>query len=92
MTRSLWAVITCAEGAESKERSVMKVQQLRKIKKNSLKCLLCGDIITSKHVHDFVRCSCKNVFTDGGNEYLRRGITELLPNGDEPFVDLSEFE
>lgn len=38
-----------------------------------IKCLHCGDIIESQHVHDFRTCKCKKVFIDGGNHYLRTG-------------------
>jgi hypothetical protein len=41
------------------------------------KCLKCNDIIESKHRHDFVRCSCKEIFLDGGDEYLRAGANDL---------------
>lgn len=44
-----------------------------KIKRNAAKCRKCGDIIQSKHRHDFVACRCKAIFVDGGLEYLRRG-------------------
>lgn len=44
-----------------------------KITLNRCKCLKCNDIITSRHVHDFVMCKCGACFTDGGNEYCRRG-------------------
>jgi hypothetical protein len=40
--------------------------------RNAVKCLLCGDVIESKHCHDFVRCTCDNVAVDGGKDYLRR--------------------
>lgn len=46
----------------------------KKIIVNAAKCKVCGDLITSKHVHDFNSCSCGNVCVDGGNEYLRRLI------------------
>lgn len=42
-------------------------------KKTKIKCLKCGDIIESKFRHDFRWCSCKNIFIDGGNDYLRYG-------------------
>lgn len=45
--------------------------------RNSLKCLLCNDIIESKHRHDFVSCSCGNVFVDGGKDYFRRGYKDF---------------
>jgi len=52
----------------------------RKQQKNKAKCKNCGDIIESKHRHDFVACSCfeneegnKGIFVDGGNDYWRYG-------------------
>lgn len=39
---------------------------------NKAKCLLCGDIIISKHSRDYVTCKCGNLSLDGGNEYARR--------------------
>ena len=39
---------------------------------NRCKCAKCGDIIESKHVHDFVTCSCGAISVDGGHDYLRR--------------------
>ena len=41
--------------------------------KNKCKCKKCGDIIESRHRHDFVRCSCGSIFTEGGLDYIRRG-------------------
>lgn len=38
-----------------------------------IKCLICGDVIESKSIHEFVECSCENIFIDGGNEYTRFG-------------------
>lgn len=31
----------------------------------------CGDVIQSKHVHDFVWCRCGQLAVDGGGEYLK---------------------
>lgn len=42
-----------------------------KIKKNSIKCLLCNEIIESKETHDLVWCKCKSVAIDGGKDYQR---------------------
>lgn len=43
-------------------------------------CLDCGETLQSKHVHDWVCCSCfgdekkpGGIFVDGGGEYLRMG-------------------
>lgn len=57
-----------------------------KIKVNKAKCLKCGDIIESKHRHDFVFCKCESVAVDGGKDYLRR-LGNL-----EDMEDMSEFE
>ena len=58
-----------------------------KVKVNKAQCKLCGDIIESKHTHDFVRCSCGEIFVDGGKEYLRRGAKDL-----GNIIELSEYE
>lgn len=42
------------------------------IRLNSVKCNKCGDVIVSKHRHDFVWCSCGAVAVDGGDGYLKR--------------------
>lgn len=42
------------------------------IKINKIQCKKCGDIIESKHRHDFVTCKCGAIFTDGGLEYFHR--------------------
>ena len=57
-----------------------------KIKVNRIKCLKCGDIITSESVHDFKFCKCGSCAVDGGPDYLRR-CGEL-----EDWEDLSEVE
>jgi len=52
---------------------------------NKIQCRLCEDIIESKHRHDFVRCKCGAVFTDGGKDYFKRG-------GDmKNMIDLSTY-
>jgi hypothetical protein len=43
---------------------------------NSAKCLKCGDDIYSASRHNFVQCSCGNVFVDGGMSYLRHGFED----------------
>lgn len=51
---------------------------------NKIQCKVCGDIIESKHVHDYVTCSCGSVSADGGKDYLKRtGFSE-------DYLDLSE--
>ena len=63
---------------------------MKTIKRNALKCLKCGDIIESKHRHDFVECSCGSIFVDGGREYLRRGFAQGISSDD--YIDLTEYE
>lgn len=40
---------------------------------NKAMCALCGDVIESKHRHDFQKCECGESFIDGGDEYQRGG-------------------
>ena len=47
------------------------------ITRNVAKCGKCGDIIESRHRHDFVRCGCDAIFLDGGTEYIRYGGDSL---------------
>lgn len=58
-----------------------------KLIRNRAKCLLCNDIIESKHRHDFVSCSCGNIFIDGGLEYSRGGAKDM-----KSFQGLCEYE
>jgi hypothetical protein len=36
-------------------------------------CIMCDDVIESKHRHDFVKCKCGLSFLDGGDDYIRAG-------------------
>ena len=56
----------------------------KKIISNKVKCINCGDILESKTVNDFKRCSCGKVAIDGGNDYLKRIGKE------EDYIELSE--
>ena len=38
-----------------------------------IKCLICNDIIESKHRHNLVNCKCENCYIDGGQDYLHFG-------------------
>ena len=44
---------------------------MKKILKNKIKCLRCGEIIESKETNDFVECSCGSVAVDGGKDYQK---------------------
>ncbi len=54
-----------------------------------IKCLICGDIIESKSVHDLVSCKCESCYIDGGNYYAHIGakdfskIVKILDDGTE---------
>ena len=42
-----------------------------------IKCLICGDIIESKSVHDLVTCKCESCYIDGGNYYSHIGTKDF---------------
>lgn len=60
---------------------------LYRVIRNRCQCRQCEDIIESTHRHDFVRCRCGAIFTDGGTAYIRRGFTTR-----DDIIDLSEYE
>lgn len=62
---------------------------MRKIKINKAKCLSCGDIVESKHVHDYQTCKCGKIAVDGGLEYLRRAFPKLPM--EDWMEDMSEY-
>lgn len=59
----------------------------RKIIKNVIRCVHCGEIIESTSVHDFKFCSCESVAIDGGHDYLRR----CFKTSQDDFEELSEY-
>jgi hypothetical protein len=51
---------------------------MTKRKMSKVQCLGCGEVLQSKHVHDFQHCSCPNyTFVDGGFEYYRYGGMDM---------------
>jgi len=57
---------------------------------NRVKCLECGEILTSYSRHDYKTCSCTNVtMIDGGLEYQRFGGMDMLKVDRSPTVYLS---
>ena len=62
-----------------------------KIKRNRIRCKRCGDIIESKHTHDFVWCSCGSCAVDGGTSYLKRAWDGKVNNPDEVWEEMSEY-
>ena len=58
---------------ELKEKGLVKV-----LTHNSVRCLVCNEVLVSKSQHHFVSCRCKNqCFTDGGLIYNRVGAVDL---------------
>ena len=58
---------------ELKEKGLVKVLTL-----NSVRCLVCNEVLVSESQHHFVSCRCKNqCFTDGGLIYNRVGAVDL---------------
>ena len=62
---------------------------MKKIKVNKAKCLSCGDIIESKHVHDYKTCKCGKISVDGGLEYLKRSVPKFPI--EDWMQDMSEY-
>ncbi len=65
---------------------------MTKIKRNMIRCKRCGDIIESKHVHDFKQCLCGACFTDGGHDYLRRGWDPKYGQPEDVFEELDLYD
>lgn len=64
------------------------MENIRVLKVNSVKCLMCNTVLVSKYRHDYVSCNCDNgTFVDGGNSYVRLGGMDL-----DLIEDLSEYE
>ena len=66
-----------------------------KVITNKIKCKKCGDIVESKHCHDFRMCKCESVGVDGGHDYLRstgnREDYEELSVTEEVEIDCSSI-
>jgi hypothetical protein len=48
-----------------------------RIIRSRARCLDCGDVVESRHRHDFVGCSCGAMFLDGGLDYVRYGCKDF---------------
>lgn len=58
----------------------------KKIIINKAQCKKCKDIIESKNINNFKKCSCGSIAVDGGLEYIKR-----IDNLDD-VIELSEFD
>jgi predicted RNA-binding Zn-ribbon protein involved in translation (DUF1610 family) len=47
------------------------------ILRNKAKCLKCGEVIESRHRHDYVTYKCGNLSVDGGRDYIRRCYRDI---------------
>jgi len=56
-----------------------------------IRCLSCGDIIESTHIHDYKVCRCGNVAVDGGQDYLRRSYP-VGRSQSESYEELSQWK
>lgn len=54
------------------------------IKKNAIRCNVCGEEIESRYRHNYVICKCGACAVDGGHDYLRRSA--IMPDS---YTDLS---
>lgn len=55
-------------------------------------CPKCKEEIYSRAQHDFRKCSCGNIFIDGGFSYSRIGFTDKEPDYSEREIDITEEE
>lgn len=62
----------------------------RRLVRNRAQCDECGDIVESKSRHDWRRCTCGNLFVDGGLDYERRGW-KGSSDGKPSYTELSEY-
>lgn len=62
---------------------------MEKIISNKIQCKHCGEIIESKHIHEFVTCKCETCSVDGGHYHLSRSYKN---SPEEDYIELSEME
>ncbi|MBO5143123.1 MAG: hypothetical protein J6C46_09115 [Clostridia bacterium] len=62
---------------------------MERIISNKIQCKHCGEIIESKHVHNFVTCKCETCAVDGGHWHLSRSFRN---SPEEDYIELSETE
>jgi ribosomal protein S27E len=85
-----WKCSVCGETIPANLNNgseVLKDILPKRITRNMVKCLKCGDTIESKYRHDFQTCSCDNVSVDGGTDYLRRCFVDY-----DKIQELSTYE
>ena len=79
---------------EITRKQITKEFRMKSDKIMKIKCLVCGDIIESKSVHDLVCCKCESCYIDGGNYYSHIGakdfdkVVEVKDDGSEIKLNL----
>lgn len=63
-----------------------KIIKETKIVCNKIMCRRCGEIIESKHRHDYQTCKCGACAVDGGRDYLRRTVKNR-----EDIIEMSDI-
>ena len=58
---------------------------MKKTIKNSVKCKMCGQVIESKHITDYIACACGAVAVSGGAVLNRKHCLSK-----DQYIDLSE--
>ena len=66
--------------------SILPAHPPPRILRNVARCNACGEVVESRHRHDFVSCACGETSVDGGREYLRRVY------GAKGYTEMSEHE
>lgn len=74
-----------------KEASLPPLPPLPRVVRNAARCRLCGDLLESKHRHDFKSCSCGALSVDGGLAYVRRSWDGKRGDYEEMAEELSEY-
>jgi len=59
-------------------RKKPKPELVPRITRNAIECGKCGDVIESKHQHDYRMCRCQGCSVDGGLERLNRSGEDFI--------------
>ena len=68
----------------------MDREKIQIIRRNAIRCNLCGDEIESTHRHDYVCCTCGACAVDGGHDYLRRSYKENCCYAELAVIEVQE--
>jgi hypothetical protein len=75
-TEQVWPLTLLVVEYEKTRPPILWVKEKQmpepRLVRNAAQCRKCGDLIVSKHRHDFVTCKCGAISVDGGLNYSRR--------------------